>query len=521
MNQLSEKNGTTVLSVLTDSSLSKVFARCITFVLLIALMVTRNAQDMAERMFWLNETYEFVVATRSFWEIPVLTIKFWIMQPPLFYWLGHVVAKIGTDPLTLRSISLLLSIAMIGFVIFGLRELKFASRVFLSFVLIMSPFGAFATTAFRPYALAALSILVSSVFFLRALQQPSKWSSAILYGISALALQYSLTLNCFTFGLQMSCLGIILVRGVQREGLKQTLVEYKPLIIVCIPLNIAYALVLTMIMQTGLRFFQPPPFDLDAYVKALLKNAVQIKENIVLLRSWALSFGPACFLLGAIYGLRRNVPVTAYLLVLFGGQLLFSTYMTYSRLEYFGVRYLVASYVAFALLSAIGAEYIFQRLDRKTSMLIVACLLVTTLPGGIIQYASSLNTPAFNPIKQAIETMRCDNHPTVVLSDPWRNNYVPWFAYRDDPLLVVPTQKKLNKSIPTDSISRGAAEKHCFILIEGPQHNIYKGKIYDILSALPGYTVEKHSITPGKVIPDFAWLFTPVSVDIKKGRTNR
>lgn len=516
MNQLSENNGTTVLSVLADSSFARLFVQIVTFLLLVALLITRNAQDMSERMFWLNETYEFVIASRSFWEIPVLTIKFWIMQPPLFYWLGHVVAKIGTDPLTLRSLSLLLSIGMIGFVLFGIRELKFVSRVFLSFVLIMSPFGAFAATAFRPYALAALSILVSSVFFFRAVQQPSKWSSAILYGISALALQYSLTLNCLTFGLQMSCLGIIIVRGVQREGLNQTLVKYKPLIIVCIPLNIAYALVLIMLMQTGLRFFQQPPFDFNAYVRALLKNAVQLKEKIVLLRSWALSFGPACFLLGAIYGLRRNLSVTAYLLVLFGGQLLFSTFMTYSRLDYFGFRYLVASYVAFALLSAIGADYIFQRLDRRTSLLIVAFLLVTTLPGGIIQYASSLNTPAFNPIKQAIEDLRCDNDPTVVLSDPWRNNYVPWFAYRDDPFILVPTQKNLYKSDPTDIISRGAAEKYCFILIEGPQDNIYKGKTYDILFALPGYTVEKRSITPGRAIPDFAWLFTPVSFD--KGR---
>ena len=403
---------------------------------------------------------------------------------------------------------------MIGFVTFALRELRFATRIFLCFVLIMSPFGAYATTEFRPYALAALSILISSVLFYRAINQPSRWLSAISYGLAALALQYSLTLNCVTFGLQMAFLGISILYYGYKEGFKHTFNKYKPLIIVSVTLCIEYAFLLNTVMQTGLKLFPAPQFHLFNYIKALLKNMIVLKNEIILLRSWVVSFGPVFLLLGCITGLRKHKWITAYLILLLGGQLLFSTFMTYSQIDYPAPqRYFVASYVAFSLLCAIGAEYFFQHINRKTAVVIIVCLLVTTLPAGIIGYVISLKTPGFNPITEAIEGMRCNSRPTVVLSDPGRNAFVAWYAYRNDPLIIVPHQIKYIFpfiTVPVNEIYKAASEKYCFILIEGPQGKVHKGEIYKILSALPGYSQESHSITPGHVIPDSAWLFTPI-----------
>jgi hypothetical protein len=508
----------TILSVVTNPSFTKVFGKLLIFTLLLALLISRNTQDMADRMFWLNEVYDFFIVNQSFWEIPKWTTCGYFMQPPLFYWVGHFVVKIGTDPLTLRSISLVFYIIMIGFAIFAVRELRLATRVFLCFVLIMSPFGAYAATEFRPYALAALSILVSSVLFYRAIKQPSRWLSAISYGLAVLALQYSLTLNCFTFGLQMAFLSASILYFCYKEGFKQTLAKYKPLIIVSVPLCIEYALFLNIVTQTGLNLFPAPQFHLFNYIKALLKNMIVLKEEIILIRSWALSFAPACLLLGCITGLRRHRWITAYLILLLGGQLIFSTFMTFSRIDYPAPqRYFVASYVAFALLCGIGAEYLFQRLDRKTAILIIVCLLVTTLPGGIIRFATSLKTPGFNPITEAIEAMRCNNRPTVVLCEPRRNGFVAWYAYRNDPLIIAPHHTKDPYIIdPAEEILKASSEKYCFILIEGPQHNVYKGETYKILSALPGYSQERYSITPGHVIPDSAWLFTPLGVETNR-----
>jgi len=507
----------TILSIVTDSSCAKAFGKVFIFILLLVLLVSRNAQDMAERMFWLDEVYDFIAVNKSFWEIPKFTIKGAFTQPPLFYWIGHFVAKIGTDPLTLRSISLASYVAMIGFVTFALRELRFATRIFLCFVLIMSPFGAYAATEFRPYALAALSILISSVLFYRAIKQPSRWLSAISYGLAALALQYSLTLNCVTFGLQMAFLGISILYYGYKEGFKHTFNKYKPLIIVSVTLCIEYAFLLNTVMQTGLKLFPAPQFHLFNYIKALLKNMIVLKNEIILLRSWVVSFGPVFLLLGCITGLRKHKWITAYLILLLGGQLLFSTFMTYSQIDYPAPqRYFVASYVAFSLLCAIGAEYFFQHINRKTAVVIIVCLLVTTLPAGIIGYVISLKTPGFNPITEAIEGMRCNSRPTVVLSDPGRNAFVAWYAYRDDPLIIVPHHIKNMFpfiTVSVNEISEAASEKHCFILIEGPQGKVDKGAIYKTLASLPGYSQERHSITPGHVIPDSAWLFTPSGLE--------
>jgi hypothetical protein len=465
---------------------------------------------MADRMFWLDEVNTFLTVIESFWEIPKhAALSSGEMQPPLFYWFGHFVANIGTDPLTLRSVSLAFYVIMIGFVFFALRELQFTTRIFLSFVLIMSPFGAFATTEFRPYALAALTILISSVLLYRAIKEPSRWLSAILYSLAALALQYSLTLNCFVFGVQMFFLGINILYFCSKEGFKQTLKKYKPLIILSTLLCIEYAFFLNIIWQAG-RGYPAPPFHLPNYIETLWINGKILIKDIMLIRSWTVSVAIMCFLLGCIMGLLRHRWITAYLILLLIGQLLFSTFMTFSRIWWFSQRYIVASYVAFALLCALGAEYLFKRINRKSTIFLLVCVLGTTLPVSIHKLATSLKTPELNPSIEAIEALRCDNHPTIALGDPWWISRVPMYAYRNDPLLMVPD----HLTDPNAIILQAASEKYCFILKELPQLKDYKGKAYKILSALPDYTQKKYSIKPGMHIPDYAWLFTPKEVKI-------
>ena len=504
----------TILSGVKNPSYTNRVGTFLLFILLLVLFISRDTQGISDRMFWTDEVYNFQTVIQSFWKIPIWTIKSYHMQPPLFYWIGHFVAKLGTDPLTLRSISSVFYIIIIGFVIFGLREFQLATRTFLCFVLIMSPFAAFAATEFKAYSLAALSILVSSVYLYRAMKRPSRWLSAVSYGLSALLLQYSLTLNCFTFGLQMGFLSVVLLYLCGKDGVKQTIKKYSPLIIVSVPLCIGYAVFLDLLMHTGQMLFPTSAlqFHMANYMKALLTNIKIFKEDIVLIRSWALSFAPAAFLLGCITGLRGQRGITAYLILLLGGQLLFSTFMTFSRIDWLSQRYLVASYVAFALLCAIGAEYLFQRMDTKTTVIIIACLLGTTLPGSVIKFYSSQNTPVVNPLIADIDALRCPNYPTVIITDPLHDAIVPGYAYRDDPLIIVPYASLItarNEPDPAGKIVQFASKKYCFILMERVQHKVYSGKINKILSSLSGYSGKKYSITPGMNIPDSAWVFTP------------
>ena len=463
----------TILSGVKNPSYTNRVGTFLLFILLLVLFISRDTQGISDRMFWTDEVYNFQTVIQSFWKIPIWTIKSYHMQPPLFYWIGHFVAKLGTDPLTLRSISSVFYIIIIGFVIFGLREFQLATRTFLCFVLIMSPFAAFAATEFKAYSL-----------------------------------------NCFTFGLQMGFLSVVLLYLCGKDGVKQTIKKYSPLIIVSVPLCIGYAVFLNLLMHTGQMLFPTSAlqFHMANYMKALLTNIKIFKEDIVLIRSWALSFAPAAFLLGCITGLRRQRGITAYLILLLGGQLLFSTFMTFSRIDWLSQRYLVASYVAFALLCAIGAEYLFQRMDTKTTVIIIACLLGTTLPGSVIKFYSSQNTPVVNPLIADIDALRCPNYPTVIITDPLHDAIVPGYAYRDDPLIIVPYASLItarNEPDPAGKIVQFASKKYCFILMERVQHKVYSGKVNKILSSLPGYSGKKYSITPGMNIPDSAWVFTP------------
>ena len=113
-----------------------------------------------------------------------------------------------------------------------------------------------------------------------------------------------------------------------------------------------------------------------------------------------------------------------------------------------------------------------------------------------------------NPSIQAVESLRCNNYPTVVLCDPGFQCLVPMYAYRNDPLLIVP-----NSRIDINQVIQVAAKKkYCFILKEFSLPSGYfnnRGEKYKILSNLPGFTQKKYSITPGRNVPDSAWLFTP------------
>jgi hypothetical protein len=179
-------------------------------------------------------------------------------------------------------------------------------------------------------------------------------------------------------------------------------------------------------------------------------------------------------------------------------------------------RYLVASYVAFALLCAIGANYLFKSINRKSTVFLLISILGTTLPASIYNFAVSLKTPKLNPAIEAIDALRCNNQPTIVLGEPSWISRVPMYAYRNDPLLIVPDEE----SDPNAIITHAAPNNICFILIELPTHRRYEGKAYKSLSALPGYTQNKYSLKPGNNIAEYAWLFTPKGAKIKINKDN-
>ena len=320
---------------------SELLIKILCFTLVIALLIIQNTLHISDRMFWLDEVTNFITAILPFWDIPYdAAIKSGQMQPPLFYWLGHIAAYIGDTPTILRSVSVACYILLLWFVIFRMHELHIASRLTLCFVLLFTPFNSSTTTDFRPYALSAFSILLSSVFLYRLLQHPSSWSQALLYGLSALILQYSLTLNCFVFGVQMVFIFVYIITSFFKTKTWKSLSKNSSIITVAILLCTPYGLFLYLVSSNS-RYQIKGSFAF--YVEHVISNSIVLYDSLYN-ELWPTLF--CIFALGCFYGLKENFRIFLYLLLVFAGQLLFSTYMTYVSIPWFNQRYLVTNHRA-------------------------------------------------------------------------------------------------------------------------------------------------------------------------------
>jgi len=474
------------------------------------LLIFTNTQHMAERMFWIDEVTTFRISIRPFFEIPFQAIIYkHQMQPPLYFWLGGLAAKFGTDPLTLRSVSVACYMISIGFVVFAVKEFRLTTRFFLCFVLIILPFASYAVTEFRPYALAVFSIVISSVLFYRLMQNPQSWKCAWLYFFSALLLLSSLTLNCFVFGVQvLFILSYVLWRS-SKEGVVKIISLNKPMLVVSMILCGLYLIPLAFAISSanGINNSSIPDF-LGHVVQnfQILKKSFQLPHPT--LSSCLVIF---FFIIGISFSFWFKPWVVVYLLCIFLGQLLFSTYVTYATIPWFAQRYLTASYVAFALLAALGTEFILRKSKSRLPSVLVAIAALGVMYSEATQFLYAGNVPIKNPSKQVIEQLRCRNRTTIVLTDPQYWSLVPWYIYRNDESVEVPIFEStvVNDADIGKVIENGASANVCFILQDAREHRYYTGNALKMLMSLPAYDYQKVITEKGPHVPGSAWIFSP------------
>ena len=485
---------------------SELLVKILLFTLRVILLISQNTQNIGDRMFWKDEVSTYLTSILPLWEIPLdAAVTSGQMQPPIFYWIGHLVSYVGTDPITLRSISVICYIFLLGFIIFNLRELHIASRFLLGFTLIIVPFAAYAAREFRPYALAVVAILVSSVFLYRLLKHPSDRILAFKYGLSALLLQYSLTLNSYVFGVQMLFVSGYLLVSIKKEGMQEGIKNNRTIIFISALLCAQYIIFLYIISSNS------PYYSSGSHIGFVeqLKGNSDTLFNALRIRSWVQVVILSLFAAGLVLGVFLYSWPVLYLVLIFVGQFMFSTYLTYASIDWFSQRYLVASYVAFALICALGAEIVFRRMGRRSPVVFSILLVLGPLYSGVVAYVSALDKQTFNPIIAVVEKLRCTNKMTIVLSVPRWISKVPWYAYRDDPSIKVPYDKNVDKVI-----ADGVKQRHCFILQELKGHE--SSSVFDKLSELPDYSKRKYSTKPGVHVPDSAWLFIPVNTHLKQ-----
>jgi hypothetical protein len=403
----------------------------LTAVLILHVLI--NSVDISDKFFWGDETTTYDVAKLPFLEATQF-LQSWHKQPPLFYWLAHIVISFDDSPAVLRGISFVFLAGTLVFAMLCIREISLSSRLILALFLTVTPYAQYVSTEFRPYAMAVFFILTSSVFLYRALEQRQRWGPAIVYGVFGLGLQYSLTLNCWVFGCQMLAVGVSLLFQIRKEGLRPAILSSRELLAVCLGLCLGYILFLAWISRGDVLTIATYRWVDWTYEARLADNfKEQFYPKIILISNywWFNWIAIGLFIAGIGLARRHMIGVSAYLMTIFIGQLAFSTYMTYTRISWFDARYVTSSYVAFALLGALGYEFLISRrwLGWKSLIPALACLI--SIYPGATEYPRRLRVDYLNPFQVAIDELKCGEERSLVFCSPGYSCTVPAYEYRN------------------------------------------------------------------------------------------
>jgi hypothetical protein len=384
-------------------------------VLLLHLLT--NSVFIGTKPFWIDESSTYEISRLPVAEIP-LALTHSHKQPPLFYWVAHFVSSFGDSPAFLRGISFAFMAAALIFVMLGIKELSIPSRLLCSLLLTVSPFSLYLAREFRPYAMGAFFILISSVYLYRVLKRGTGWRPVITYGLAALGLQYSLILNSWVFGCQMLAVGAVFIFQAKENGIRAAVAFYQPLLWICLILSAGYAIFLFWISHSPVVldfFWEIEDFD---YWSRIRRNVTENLLPIIAMKGGPFgTFGSigfpvasiGLFLAGIILSIKYSPGISLYLVSIFAGQIAFSTYVTYETLAWFSWRYLTASFIAFIVLAALGYELLVaRRWPGIKSLLPVAAILTACLPGAFWSYQGSLAISGERrPIRDVVEKLGC------------------------------------------------------------------------------------------------------------------
>lgn len=411
----------------------KIFRRPV-FLLLLAVLTLAILVDtihIADKAFWMDESTTYMFSKKGPLDA-IEPIRKYHMQPPLFYWISHFVIKLNDTPIVLRGISFTFTALTLCFIMLGIKEISLPARLLTCLIFIMSPHTLRFSTEFRPYTMAAFFIVVSSVLLARSVSHAGKWRPAILYGFSALGLQYSLTLNSWVFGCQMAALGMVMVLQYRKSGWIQMVRSMRPLILVGILLCLGYILFLWWLVLSGYKT-HPPVHD-NFFIPKAIQNSKDVLFFQALWPGWLWGMmGLTLFSVALFFGVRRRPGITAYLLIIFVGQILFSTYMTYSRISWFNSRYLTASVTAFALLCGLGFDLLFSRNPRsRVGWGLAVILLLISFPAATKTFYKEVCIPKWkSPYVTVVEDVG-PLTPTIIYIFPWQRGEIS-YAFRNIP----------------------------------------------------------------------------------------
>lgn len=186
---------------------------------------------------WLDEASTYGFAVKSFPEIWQATSA-GEFNPPLFYWVEHVMLMFGNNEVVLRFIPALLGVLTIPLVYFVGKE--FIDRnvgIIAAAAFAVSPFLIYYSQEARVYSTMLFFVAASMVFYLKALKTNDIANWALFGVMSALAFWahfYAFTIIAALFIYALA----IRIRDIHKgiQGIKMIIIAAAVFVILCLPL---------------------------------------------------------------------------------------------------------------------------------------------------------------------------------------------------------------------------------------------------------------------------------------------
>jgi hypothetical protein len=229
----------------------------------------------------------------------------------------------------------------------------------------------------------------------------------------------------------------------RREGFRHTLDLHARTLAICLALSVIYMLFLAWIVTHGQRpETSTVLLDRWSYWVSLAKNIeialipaltyARFRDIVDLIALGLCGAGIFCTL-------RRNMAIAAYFLLLFVGQLAFSTFVAYGKIAWFHPRYLTSCFVAFAFLGALGYEFLVATRKGMQKWAVIPPLLILSalLPVSARFYLHNLDRPPLKaPYTRLIEDA-CPRQQSSIYCSPERSCRPLAYVYRHSDTVTV------------------------------------------------------------------------------------
>lgn len=432
----------------------------------------------------LDEAGTWGVATRPFLEVLTLPTEFH-SQPPLYYLILHVIAGIDSSPWVLRGFSWLCCLLVVLFILFHADELALHTRVFASLLFVFSDLTSYLATTVRPYGLATLCTLVSSVLLVRLLRRPTR-RRAIAYGIWTTAMLYTMAFDVavlMVHGLVVAglCAHTALVHG---EGWRPVLRRNQDLLVALAAVGVAYLPYLAMAVHYQ---YKPNPTRTLDLVLRLTTYEVTFQDHFGLASPMMAGLYALCAF--AIFAELRARNVTVWLWPLLAvGQVAFVYFFIIGRSSIGAQgKYMMPAFVAMVVLASLGFQQLTRPVVRGLWPVLVVVMAVLAWPR-YQQFRQALAAPRpVGPFETLHREMARQPGKKLIFFDVGYDGQHLEYVIRDDPQVATATRRgrgwasggesHLTDDYVADTITRTAAFTRCYYYFlqhpQGPYSRVF------------------------------------------------